>query len=381
MPVARRLSEARRLADARLIAATSTAAAPSCGANGSPKAPTGLIALSGFAARRRRRRRCCRAIRSRRRARRAAHGRSAFPDRYYLEVQRAGHADDDALTAATVRLAGELDAARRRHASGAVRDAATSFARTRRASASPRATCSPTRDGRSASRPSSISRRRTRWRRRFADLPQALANSVAIAQRCNLTLPLGKNYLPQFPDAGRRDARAAPAQRGERGARAPPRRCSMPMPPSASAGGPSTSRDSSSRSRRSCRWAIAGYFLIVADFINWAKKQRRARSDPGADRARDRWSRTASASPISTRCATRCCSSAFSIRSACRCPTSTSTSARTAAIASSTTSSRSTAPNRCRRSRPSAPWRPRPWCATSAACSTCPTASATASPS
>src|SRR5215472_3137027 len=30
-----------------------------------------------------------------------------FPDRYYLEVQRAGHPDDGALTAATVRLASE----------------------------------------------------------------------------------------------------------------------------------------------------------------------------------------------------------------------------------------------------------------------------------
>ena len=31
-----------------------------------------------------------------------------FPGRYYLEVQRAGHPDDDALVAATVRLAGNL---------------------------------------------------------------------------------------------------------------------------------------------------------------------------------------------------------------------------------------------------------------------------------
>ena len=33
----------------------------------------------------------------------------------------------------------------------------------------------------------------------FTDLPEALANSVAIAQRCNLTIPLGKNFLPNFP--------------------------------------------------------------------------------------------------------------------------------------------------------------------------------------
>ena len=34
---------------------------------------------------------------------------------------------------------------------------------------------------------------------KFADLPEALANSVAIAQRCNLTISLGQNHLPEFP--------------------------------------------------------------------------------------------------------------------------------------------------------------------------------------
>jgi len=33
----------------------------------------------------------------------------------------------------------------------------------------------------------------------FADIPAALANSVAIAQRCNLSLTLGKPQLPDFP--------------------------------------------------------------------------------------------------------------------------------------------------------------------------------------
>ncbi len=33
----------------------------------------------------------------------------------------------------------------------------------------------------------------------FADLPSALANSVEIAKRCNLTLELGKPKLPRFP--------------------------------------------------------------------------------------------------------------------------------------------------------------------------------------
>ncbi len=33
----------------------------------------------------------------------------------------------------------------------------------------------------------------------FSDLPEAIENSVAIAQRCNLELTLGKNFLPDFP--------------------------------------------------------------------------------------------------------------------------------------------------------------------------------------
>jgi DNA polymerase-3 subunit alpha len=33
----------------------------------------------------------------------------------------------------------------------------------------------------------------------FADIPQALANTVEIAKRCNVTLMLEKNYLPHFP--------------------------------------------------------------------------------------------------------------------------------------------------------------------------------------
>lgn len=33
----------------------------------------------------------------------------------------------------------------------------------------------------------------------FADLPEALENTIEIAKRCNVTMTLGKNYLPRFP--------------------------------------------------------------------------------------------------------------------------------------------------------------------------------------
>ena len=86
------------------------------------------------------------------------------------------------------------------------------------------------------------------------------------------------------------------------------------------------------------KMGFPGYFLIVADFINWAKTQRLPGRARAAARAPARWSRTRSTSPTSIRCATSCCSSASSIPSGCRCPTSTSTSARATATASSTTS-------------------------------------------
>ncbi|MGU0043056.1 hypothetical protein ACVXHA_09055 [Escherichia coli] len=32
----------------------------------------------------------------------------------------------------------------------------------------------------------------------FADIPEALANTVEIAKRCNVTVRLGEYFLPQF---------------------------------------------------------------------------------------------------------------------------------------------------------------------------------------
>ena len=57
------------------------------------------------------------------------------------------------------------------------------------------------------------------------------------------------------------------------------------------------------------KMGFPGYFLIVADFINWAKNNG-VPVGPAAARAPVRWSRARSALPTSTRCATTCCSSA-----------------------------------------------------------------------
>ncbi|MES2889534.1 MAG: DNA polymerase III subunit alpha [Pseudomonadota bacterium] len=108
----------------------------------------------------------------------------------------------------------------------------------------------------------------------FADVPGALANTVEIAKRCNLSLVLGKPQLPNFPT---------------------PRVDGVPMPMAeyfkvASHEGleerlvhlyPEAAAREAERARyverldfeigTILKMGFPGYFLIVADFINWAK--------------------------------------------------------------------------------------------------------------
>jgi len=102
----------------------------------------------------------------------------------------------------------------------------------------------------------------------FQDIPEALANSVEIARRCNFRLDLGRNFLPDFP--------LPPDQNVEQVLRA-----------NASAGLAERIRridpdnDPVRRKQYEDRLALelgviiqmgfSGYFLIVADFIQWAR--------------------------------------------------------------------------------------------------------------
>ena len=101
----------------------------------------------------------------------------------------------------------------------------------------------------------------------FADLPEALANSVAIAQRCSLTLALGETHLPDYalPDG----LTADDFLRLEAGAGLA-RRCASlgtdPLPPA------EYGERLATEVAVICRMGFPGYFLIVADFIRWAKE-------------------------------------------------------------------------------------------------------------
>ena len=120
-------------------------------------------------------------------------------------------------------------------------------------------------------------------RKLFADLPDALENTLVVAQRCAVASPARKPILPSLagdPEAEaaqlRRDAHAGLAERFERVPVADPQtyrdRLDFELDVIAGMGFP-------------------GYFLIVADFIKWAKSNGipvgpgrgsgRARSLPG----------------------------------------------------------------------------------------------------
>ena len=104
----------------------------------------------------------------------------------------------------------------------------------------------------------------------FADMPEALTNSVEIAKRCNLSLTLGKNYLPQFPTPNNEslndylisEARLGLAKRLE---------VLFPDEQVRSSKQEAYSARLDFETNVINQMGFAGYFLIVADFINWAK--------------------------------------------------------------------------------------------------------------
>ena len=103
----------------------------------------------------------------------------------------------------------------------------------------------------------------------FADVPDALDNALSLATCCNVTMKLGEYALPAFPVPSehtieswlRNSAREGLAQRL---AKAPP-------------SGGRTHADYDARLETELdvivRMGFPGYFLIVADFINWAKQE------------------------------------------------------------------------------------------------------------
>ncbi|OFZ67186.1 MAG: DNA polymerase III subunit alpha [Betaproteobacteria bacterium RBG_16_56_24] len=192
-----------------------------------------------------------------------------FNNRYYLEVQRAGFADEEHYIQAAAHLAAELGLP-------VVATHPVQFLATGDFKAHEVRVCIA--EGYVLN-----DKRRTRqftaqqyfktqaeMAELFADLPEALANSVEIARRCNLSLTLGKPHLPDFPTPsgqGLDDYLRAQAEAGLH------QRMVMLYPDKTvrAARLPEYQERLAFETETIIKMGFPGYFLIVANFIRWAK--------------------------------------------------------------------------------------------------------------
>ena len=193
-----------------------------------------------------------------------------FPHRFYLEIQRAGRKDDEAVTIATVQLAARLQLPVVATHPVQFTEVDDYEAHEARVCISEGEILGNQRRVRKFTR-EQFFKSAAEMEALFADVPSAIANTVEIARRCSILLDLGKPRLPDFPTPG-----------------------GMPMSDYfrvASFEGlelrlshlyPDTAKRDAQRPRyverlefeinTILKMGFPGYFLIVGDFINWAKK-------------------------------------------------------------------------------------------------------------
>ncbi|WP_424034960.1 DNA polymerase III subunit alpha [Neisseria bacilliformis] len=105
---------------------------------------------------------------------------------------------------------------------------------------------------------------------RFADLPEALENTVEIAKRCNIHITLGKNFLPLFPTPDGLSLDDYLVKLSNEGLQ---ERMVQLYPDEAerAAKMPEYQERLDFELNIIIQMKFPGYFLIVQDFINWAK--------------------------------------------------------------------------------------------------------------
>ncbi|MEN9468232.1 MAG: hypothetical protein RL081_2233 [Pseudomonadota bacterium] len=198
---------------------------------------------------------------------------STFPHRFYMELQRAGRTDDEAHVAAAVQLAARIRLP-------VVATHPIQFTEPDDYEAHEARVCIA--DGEILSNPKRV-RRFTReqyfksaaqMEALFKDIPSAIANTLEIAKRCSLTLVLGKPQLPDFPTPEVNGQRMSPEDYFRYASHEGLKERMAHLYP-----------DPVEREKQMPRYlerlefelgtilkmGFPGYFLIVGDFINWAK--------------------------------------------------------------------------------------------------------------
>ena len=107
---------------------------------------------------------------------------------------------------------------------------------------------------------------------KFSDIPEAIENTLLISKKCNLELELGEFYLPEFDVPGKSSTKDYLKKKSKEGL---DKRFEEIKKSSNS-----YVIDKKSYIKRLdyelemiCKLGFEGYFLIVADFVNWAQKK------------------------------------------------------------------------------------------------------------
>ncbi len=195
-----------------------------------------------------------------------------FNNRYYLEVQRAGFADEEHYLQAAAQLAAKLGLP-------VVATHPVQFLAADDFKAHEVRVCIAEgyvlNDKRRAKNFTAQQYFKTQaeMAELFADLPEALQNSVEIARRCNLSLVLGKPRLPDFPTPG---GQGLDDYLREQAAYGLQQRMTLLYPDAAERAAklPEYQERLVFEADTIIKMGFPGYFLIVADFIRWAKAYR-----------------------------------------------------------------------------------------------------------
>ncbi|MBN6742300.1 DNA polymerase III subunit alpha [Acidithiobacillus sp. MC6.1] len=196
---------------------------------------------------------------------RARYYAKLFPERFYLEVQRNGEAGQEALVQATVVLAGKLDLPLVATNNAHFLDAADFAAFDARQCISAGFTLDDPRRPRRFT-PEHRLPDPEEMRGRFADLPEACDNTIEIARRCNMELVLGQYALPDYPIPTGQSADEYLHDAAQKGLQERLQELHI--------AGDATLPYHERLLREVGviqQMGFPGYFLIVADFIQWAK--------------------------------------------------------------------------------------------------------------
>jgi DNA polymerase III subunit alpha len=195
---------------------------------------------------------------------------SIFPHRFYVELQRAGRPDDEAHVAAAVQLAARLSLP-------VVATHPVQFTREDDYEAHEARVCIA--EGEILGNQRRVRRFTheqyfktvSQMEQLFADVPSAIANTAEIAKRCNITLELGKPRLPNFPTPN-----GMPIDEYFRFASHEGLKERLlhlyPDPMAREQETPRYLERLEFELGTILKMGFPGYFLIVGDFINWAKK-------------------------------------------------------------------------------------------------------------